>query len=66
MCNVPDLDGGPAQARGVRVDGYWADDARVDETSEDQPEAERGRQLCREAGCPAGWRTHVEMYTANS
>lgn len=43
---------GRLQAEGVRVDGYWADDARIDERrpAEDQPAAQEIDKVRRESG----------------
>lgn len=43
---------GALQAEGTRVDGYWADDARMDErrAPDDQPEAEEIAQIRRDSG----------------
>ena len=43
---------GKLQADGVRIDGYWADDARIDErrSETDQPEAEQIAQIRKESG----------------
>lgn len=44
---------GHLQAEGIRVDGYWADDARIDErrSADDQPEA----QAIEKARLESGW-----------
>lgn len=43
---------GDLQAGGTRVDGYWADDARMDErrSDDDQPEAEEITKIRQESG----------------
>ena len=43
---------GELQAQGVRVDGYWADDARIDERrgEDDQPEADEIAQIRNASG----------------
>ncbi len=43
---------GELQAQGVRVDGYWADDARIDErrNEDDQPEADEIAQIRNASG----------------
>ncbi|QGX98781.1 adenine phosphoribosyltransferase [Roseovarius faecimaris] len=43
---------GQLQAEGVQVDGYWADDARIDERrpEDDQPEAEEIADIRNESG----------------
>ena len=43
---------GDLQAEGTQVDGYWADDARIDERrpANDQPEAEEIAQIRRDSG----------------
>jgi len=43
---------GELQARGVRVDGYWADDARIDErrAEDDQPEADEIAEIRQASG----------------
>ena len=43
---------GELQAEGVPVDGYWADDARIDErrAEDDQPEAEEIAEIRRQSG----------------
>ena len=43
---------GALQAKGIRVDGYWADDARMDErrAEEDQPEASEIAEIRKNSG----------------
>ncbi len=43
---------GALQAEGVRVDGYWADDARIDERrpEDDQPEADEIAEIRKSSG----------------
>ncbi|QIE48028.1 adenine phosphoribosyltransferase (plasmid) [Pseudohalocynthiibacter aestuariivivens] len=43
---------GQLQDEGIRVDGYWADDARIDErrAADDQPEAQAIEQARRDSG----------------
>jgi len=43
---------GQLQAKGVQIDGYWADDARIDERrpEDDQPEAEEIAEIRKKSG----------------